>query len=101
MRRIGLYFLILTTLSLNFIPPSRAQGKPAGKVQVIGFGPDVPNAGLRAEFLEEVAYYEQRYTRLAEAMPAESTAGDRARGSAPSAKFLPTSPSRITVSRTL
>jgi uncharacterized damage-inducible protein DinB len=71
MRRIGLYFLILTALSLNFIPSSRAQGKPEDKVQVMGFGPDVPNAGLRAEFLEEVAYYEQRYTRLAEAMPAE------------------------------
>jgi uncharacterized damage-inducible protein DinB len=27
--------------------------------------------GARAEFLEEVAYYEQRYTRLAEAIPAE------------------------------
>lgn len=30
-----------------------------------------PPSGFRAEFLEEVAYYEQRYTRLAEAMPAE------------------------------
>jgi uncharacterized damage-inducible protein DinB len=71
MRRIGLYFLILTTLSLNFIPSSRAQGKAESKVQVMGFGPDVPSSGPRAEFLEEVAYYEQRYTRLAEAMPAE------------------------------
>jgi uncharacterized damage-inducible protein DinB len=26
---------------------------------------------VRAEFLEEIAYYEQRYTQLAEAMPAE------------------------------
>ena len=71
MRRIGLYFLILTALSLNFIPSSRAQGKPEGKVQVMGFGPDLLSSGPRAEFLEEVAYYEQRYTRLAEAMPAE------------------------------
>jgi uncharacterized damage-inducible protein DinB len=30
-----------------------------------------PATGPRAEFLEEIAYYEQRYTRLAEAMPAE------------------------------
>jgi uncharacterized damage-inducible protein DinB len=30
-----------------------------------------PTSGYRAEFLEEVAYYEQRYTKLAEAMPAE------------------------------
>ncbi len=71
MGRIGLYFLILTALPLNFLPSGRAQEKPAGKVQVIGFGPDVPSSGPRAEFLEEVAYYEQRYTRLAEAMPAE------------------------------
>ena len=28
-------------------------------------------SGARAEFLEEAAYYEQRYTRLAEAIPAE------------------------------
>jgi uncharacterized damage-inducible protein DinB len=30
-----------------------------------------PSSGYRAEFLDEVAYYEQRYTKLAEAMPAE------------------------------
>jgi uncharacterized damage-inducible protein DinB len=30
-----------------------------------------PTTGLRAEFLEVIAYYELRYTRLAEAMPAE------------------------------
>src|SRR6202007_1558269 len=30
-----------------------------------------PTSGARAEFLEEVVYYEQRYTRLAEAVPAE------------------------------
>ena len=30
-----------------------------------------PTSGFRAEFLEGIAYYEQRYTRLAEAMPAE------------------------------
>jgi uncharacterized damage-inducible protein DinB len=30
-----------------------------------------PTSGYRAEFLDEVTYYEQRYTRLAEAMPAE------------------------------
>jgi len=32
--------------------------------------PGAPTVGPRAEFLEEIAYYEQRYTRLAEAMPA-------------------------------
>ena len=30
-----------------------------------------PSSGARAEFLEEVAYFEQRFTRLAEAIPAE------------------------------
>jgi uncharacterized damage-inducible protein DinB len=30
-----------------------------------------PNSGFRAEFLEEIAYYEQRFARLAEAIPAE------------------------------
>jgi hypothetical protein len=30
-----------------------------------------PATGLHAEFLEEIAFYEQRYMRLAEAMPAE------------------------------
>jgi uncharacterized damage-inducible protein DinB len=33
--------------------------------------PATPNSGFRAEFLEELAYYEQRYIRLAEAMPVE------------------------------
>ena len=28
-------------------------------------------SGARAEFLEEISYYEQRYTRLAEAVPAD------------------------------
>ena len=50
----------------------RAQEKPAGKVQVVGFVPAVTSPlGPRAEFLEEVVYYEQRYTLLAEAVPAE------------------------------
>jgi hypothetical protein len=31
----------------------------------------IPTAGFRAEFLEELAYCEQRYLTLAEAMPAE------------------------------
>lgn len=30
-----------------------------------------PTPGFRVEFLEEIAHYEQRYTSLAEAMPAE------------------------------
>jgi uncharacterized damage-inducible protein DinB len=41
--------------------PIRAQDKPAA----------APTSGARAEFLQEIAYYEQRYTRLAEAVPAD------------------------------
>jgi len=70
MHRIGLFFLILTAMSLNFIPSCRAQEKPAGKVQVMGFVPAAPSSGPRAESLEAAAFYEQRYTRLAETMPA-------------------------------
>lgn len=68
MSRICLYFLTLTISTLNFLPPGRAQESPNHKPSAMA--PAVPTSGFRAEFLEEVAYYEQRYTRLAEAMPA-------------------------------
>ena len=41
-----------------------AQDKPATT-------PTSPTAGARMEFLDEVSYYEQRFARLAEAIPAE------------------------------
>ncbi len=41
-----------------------AQDKPAA-------GATNPVAGIRGEFLGEVAYYEQRFTQLAEAIPAD------------------------------
>jgi len=67
MRRIYLYSLWFTIMVVFYRGPARAQEKPAEKAPA--------SAGLasgpRAEFLEEIAYYEQRYTRLAEAMPAE------------------------------
>jgi uncharacterized damage-inducible protein DinB len=67
MRRMYLSFLGFTVLTLSSASPGRAQDKPAsGDVAT-----SAPTAGPRAEFLEEIAYYEQRYTRLAEAMPAE------------------------------
>lgn len=61
MRRIYICFLCLTMCAAGFARIGRAQEKPA----------DVPTSGPRAEFLAEIAYYEQRYVRLAEAMPAE------------------------------
>jgi uncharacterized damage-inducible protein DinB len=64
-----LYFLLLTGLSLNFVPASRSQDASEHKVPAMANAP--PTSGFRAEFIEEVNYYEQRYTRLAEAIPAE------------------------------
>ena len=69
MRRIYVLFLILTAFSLAFLPSGRTQGGPEHKAAVTAAA--APTSGFRAEFLEEIAYYEQRYTRLAEAMPAE------------------------------
>jgi uncharacterized damage-inducible protein DinB len=61
MRRNYLYFLCLTAVALSFVCVVPAQERPAA----------APTSGVRAEFLEEVTFYEQRYTRLAEAMPSE------------------------------
>ncbi len=69
MRLKCIYFLGLTVLALSFRPSSRAQESPDRKAQAMV--PAAPTSGLRAEFLEEIAYYEQRYMRLAEARPAE------------------------------
>ena len=46
--------------------PVRAQDKPADKKETAA-----PTSGYRGEFLAELEYYEQRYVRLAEAMPAD------------------------------
>jgi len=62
MRRTCLCFLILTTAGLAVVPSSPKAPAVAAAA---------PTSGFRAEFLEVIAYYEQRYTRLAEAMPAE------------------------------
>lgn len=47
---------------------TRAQEKPAEKPPAKAAD---PTAGARYEFLDEVSYYEQRFERLAEAVPAE------------------------------
>ena len=67
MRRHSIYFLLVAGLGFSvtlFLP---GQGKPAAKAAIA----DAPTSGYRAEFLEDVAYYEERYTKLAEAMPAD------------------------------
>ncbi len=68
MRRLGLYFLIFLAQSLNFVPH---QGLGKARQQRTGHRLCHGHTNLRprAEFLEEVADYEQRYTRLAEAVP--------------------------------
>lgn len=67
MRRIYLYFLGVTALTLGLATLAGAQDKPAAAAEASV----APKAGPRAEFLEEIAYYEQRYMRIAEAMPVE------------------------------
>jgi uncharacterized damage-inducible protein DinB len=69
-RRNPFYFLLVTCLFVASPIPMWAQEKPADKVP----GASAPTSGYRAEFLEDVAYYEQRYTRLAETMPADKYA---------------------------
>jgi uncharacterized damage-inducible protein DinB len=58
---------IVATLALIFVSPVPAQDKPADKPSTS----TAPTSGPRAEFLQEIAYYDQRFTRLAEAVPAE------------------------------
>jgi uncharacterized damage-inducible protein DinB len=62
MRRLATAIL-LTICAITLLPHrTAAQDKPAAAPAV---------TGARGEFLAEVAYYEERYTRLAEAIPAE------------------------------
>jgi uncharacterized damage-inducible protein DinB len=62
--------MILTLLFAHCGAPTKAQTTSADKMPAVA-APAAPTSGPRAEFLEEITYYEQRYTRLAEAMPAD------------------------------
>jgi uncharacterized damage-inducible protein DinB len=56
--------ILLALCTVVLLPHSAAdQDKPAAAAPAV--------TGARGEFLAEVAFYEQRYTRLAEAVPAE------------------------------
>lgn len=68
MKRIYLYFLIITVFAGVCNGSSQAQEKPADKA---ASSQAAPTSGYRAEFLAEIAYYEQRYVQLAEAIPAD------------------------------
>ncbi|MGB7847957.1 MAG: DinB family protein [Candidatus Acidiferrum sp.] len=59
---------LLFLLAFSFGTLTRAQEKPADKPAV---APTIPTAGPRLEFLDEVSFYEQRFLRLADAIPAE------------------------------
>jgi uncharacterized damage-inducible protein DinB len=62
-RSAGLLFVLFLAASTAII----AQEKPAAS-------PPSPTSGARMEFLDEVSYYEQRFLRLADAIPAEKYA---------------------------
>jgi uncharacterized damage-inducible protein DinB len=72
MRRICLCLVVFTVFGSSPAPFSRAHESSDHKTPVVAS--TVPTSGFRAEFLEGIGYYEQRYTRLAEAMPAEKYA---------------------------
>lgn len=61
MRRV---FPLFVLLAFTFCLKATAQEKPPAT-------PTTPTAGARLEFLDEVSYYEQRFLRLADAIPAE------------------------------
>lgn len=67
MLRTWLISLAVVLSALSRASAARGQGESTAKPQVVV----TPTAGFRAEFLEELAYCEQRYLTLAEAMPAE------------------------------
>ncbi len=67
MHSISICFLLFTAFLLSPARSVPTQEKTAEKAPTAS----APIAGFRAEFLEEMAYYEQRYTSLAAAMPAE------------------------------
>jgi uncharacterized damage-inducible protein DinB len=64
-------FPLVATLALSFIGSILAQEKPADSS---ASSSSAPTAGPRAEFLQEIAYFEQRFSRLADAVPADKYA---------------------------
>ena len=77
MRRMSICCLSLATLLLT-VTPAWAQEQTAGQAPSATVA--APTSGARAEFLAEMAFYEQRYTRLAQAVPAEKYAWRPAEG---------------------
>lgn len=68
MRRLAFSLCAIFLCQMTFAATSlRAQTASADKSAAMG----APTSGARAEFLGEVSYFEQRFTRLAEAIPAD------------------------------
>jgi uncharacterized damage-inducible protein DinB len=69
MRCKSLLLVTIATLALSSAVYARPQEKATEQASTPPS--TVPTSGARAEFLEEIAYYQERFTRLAEAMPAD------------------------------
>jgi uncharacterized damage-inducible protein DinB len=65
---VRVFFCLFCSMVLCFGAVTRAWAKTTDKQVVTQ---TAPTSGARLEFLDEVSYYEQRYERLAEAIPAE------------------------------
>lgn len=72
MRLAFVYSLCLMMLSSSSLHSAAAQNNSTNKPSSTAAA--APTSGFRAEFLQELAYYEHRYGRLAESMPAEKYA---------------------------
>jgi len=71
MRRMSICCLSLAAISLCHCTVIRAQTPDKPAAQAASTTAASPTSGARAEFLAEIAFYEQRFARLAQAMPAE------------------------------
>jgi len=82
----GFLLPVCLIFNLSFVPTAFPQEKSNNNPKLYRLiPPSAPTSGYRAEFLEELSYYEQRYTSLAEATPADKyswrpTDGARATG---------------------
>jgi uncharacterized damage-inducible protein DinB len=67
----SLYLIVTAVFMLIFSASIWGQDTSGSKVPASQLPSTAPAVGARAEFLERLAHYEQRFTRLAEAIPAE------------------------------
>ena len=70
----NLYLIVFVVLTLTFGASIWGQDRPGDKPDPEQVPSAAPATGARAEFLDGLAYYQQRFTLLAEAVPAEKYA---------------------------